>query len=175
MAAVLLYVCSTFVVWMCCLLTHSLVSSLGCPSSCDCLKNHAKCSQNGLVNIPKGIPPWIKDLDFQDNGISEIRPDDFKGLDNIEHLLCIGCSRRGFLKGLVASSPGRPCEKHRKRAETDLTPRLRLVRPRQAGALAWSSRGRRMMVCIEVKNRLYQTAGRAPDTSQALPWDYALS
>lgn len=71
---------------MCCLLTHSLVSSLGCPSSCSCLKNHAKCSDNGLINIPQGIPPWITDVDFQKNGISEIRPSDFKGLDNIEHL-----------------------------------------------------------------------------------------
>ncbi|RUS70224.1 hypothetical protein EGW08_022012 [Elysia chlorotica] len=86
MAAVLLYVCSTFVVWMCCLTTHSLADSLKCPSSCSCLKNHAKCSQTGLVNIPTGIPSWITDVDFQDNGITEIRPDDFKGLDNIEHL-----------------------------------------------------------------------------------------
>ncbi|KAH9508115.1 Slit 1 protein, partial [Bulinus truncatus] len=103
MAAVLLYVCSAFVVWVCCFQhTVHAADSVRCPSSCSCLGNNVDCSNTGLFNIPKNIPKWVTRLELQRNSINEIRPDDLKGLINLQYL---DLSNNGikFLNGSVFS------------------------------------------------------------------------
>lgn len=56
MAAVLLYVCSAFVVWM--YGTHfPLVQA-----ECESLGNSVDCSKAGLLNIPSGLAAWVTRL-----------------------------------------------------------------------------------------------------------------
>ncbi|XP_012942522.1 leucine-rich repeats and immunoglobulin-like domains protein 2 [Aplysia californica] len=86
MAAVLLSVCSAFVVWVCCSVQPVVAESVRCPSSCACLGNNVDCSNIGLINIPKDIPVWATRLELQSNGITEIRQDDLKGLPNLQYL-----------------------------------------------------------------------------------------
>jgi hypothetical protein len=59
MAAVLLYVCSAFVVWS--VLWPSTICAqayMMCPASCDCLGPLVECSEKGLVTVPPDLARW---------------------------------------------------------------------------------------------------------------------
>ncbi|CAL1531514.1 unnamed protein product [Lymnaea stagnalis] len=86
MAAVLLYVCSAFVVWVCCFQQPVQADSVRCPTSCNCLGNNVDCSNIGLLSIPKDIPGWVTRLELQSNRITEIRQEDLKGLHHLQYL-----------------------------------------------------------------------------------------
>ncbi|KAM9856028.1 biglycan b [Aulostomus maculatus] len=54
-----------------------------CPFGCHCRLRVVQCSDLGLTEVPKNIPPDTKFLDLQNNLISELRENDFKGLTNL--------------------------------------------------------------------------------------------
>jgi len=82
MAAVLMSG-TALIILVCCFL---LVDSQSCASSCSCLGSYVDCSNKGLINIPNDIPPWATKLHLQKNAITEIRPDDLKGLIELQEL-----------------------------------------------------------------------------------------
>ncbi|XP_012672146.1 biglycan b [Clupea harengus] len=54
-----------------------------CPFGCQCRLRVVQCSDLGLVEVPKSIPTDTKLLDLQNNRITEIKENDFKGLSNL--------------------------------------------------------------------------------------------
>ncbi|KAK7102709.1 biglycan-like [Littorina saxatilis] len=89
MAAVLLYVCSAFVVWAVLWPCFAALPNNGhCPTSCDCLGILIDCSKKGLVAVPEDLHlrSWGKQLELQSNGITALGQDDFKGLHKLEEL-----------------------------------------------------------------------------------------
>ncbi|KAL2104295.1 hypothetical protein ACEWY4_001163 [Coilia grayii] len=54
-----------------------------CPFGCQCRLRVVQCSDLGLVEVPKSIPVDTKLLDLQNNRITEIKENDFKGLSNL--------------------------------------------------------------------------------------------
>ncbi|XP_076469744.1 uncharacterized protein LOC143300070 [Babylonia areolata] len=86
MAAVLLYVCSAFVVWA--VLCPSSRAVLICPTSCTCFGGLIDCSKKGLLSVPSDLRhhDWVTRLELQSNGITALGPDDFKGLRKLEVL-----------------------------------------------------------------------------------------
>lgn len=54
-----------------------------CPFGCHCHLRVVQCSDLGLIEVPKNIPRDTKFLDLQNNRITEIKEDDFKGLTNL--------------------------------------------------------------------------------------------
>lgn len=89
MAAVLLSVSLAAVVWVCCFLlpvTADCENINKCACSCDCLGNNVDCSSKGFINIPPDVPKWAERLELQSNAITEIRPEDLKGLPNLKYL-----------------------------------------------------------------------------------------
>lgn len=57
-----------------------------CPSSCSCLGSVVDCSRRGLIDVPRDIPTWVTMLDLQNNDITSISEDAFKGLVSLETL-----------------------------------------------------------------------------------------
>ncbi|CAL9703114.1 unnamed protein product [Knipowitschia caucasica] len=54
-----------------------------CPFGCHCRLKVVQCSDLGLSEVPKNIPPDTKFLDLQNNRIRELKEDDFKGLTHL--------------------------------------------------------------------------------------------
>ncbi|XP_072512545.1 biglycan b isoform X1 [Salminus brasiliensis] len=54
-----------------------------CPFGCHCQLKVVQCSDLGLTEVPKNIPTETKLLDLQNNHISELKENDFKGLANL--------------------------------------------------------------------------------------------
>uniref|UniRef100_A0A9R1SQP6 Biglycan n=2 Tax=Cyprinus carpio TaxID=7962 RepID=A0A9R1SQP6_CYPCA len=54
-----------------------------CPFGCHCQLNVVQCSDLSLTAVPKEIPRDTKLLDLQNNRITELKENDFKGLTNI--------------------------------------------------------------------------------------------
>lgn len=54
-----------------------------CPFGCHCQLRVVQCSDLGLSEVPKNIPRDTKFLDLQNNQITELKEDDFKGLTNL--------------------------------------------------------------------------------------------
>ncbi|CAM4565303.1 unnamed protein product [Leuciscus chuanchicus] len=60
-----------------------------CPFRCQCHLRVAQCSDLGLKNVPEKIPLDTTLLDLQNNKISEIRENDFKGLKSLQTLIMV--------------------------------------------------------------------------------------
>ncbi|XP_076447859.1 uncharacterized protein LOC143284771 isoform X2 [Babylonia areolata] len=89
MAAVLLYVCSAFVVWAMLWPRYGAAQNYDdCPTSCACLGILIDCSERGLVEVPRDLHlrSWGTRLELQSNGITSLGDDDFKGLNMLEEL-----------------------------------------------------------------------------------------
>ncbi|XP_004070537.1 biglycan [Oryzias latipes] len=54
-----------------------------CPFGCHCQRKVVQCSDLGLTEVPRNIPPDTRFLDLQNNQISELRENDFKGLTDL--------------------------------------------------------------------------------------------
>uniref|UniRef100_A0A3Q3QP50 Biglycan n=1 Tax=Monopterus albus TaxID=43700 RepID=A0A3Q3QP50_MONAL len=54
-----------------------------CPFGCQCRLRVVQCSDLGMTEVPKNIPRDTKFLDLQNNHITELKEDDFKGLTNL--------------------------------------------------------------------------------------------
>ncbi|XP_027026278.2 biglycan b [Tachysurus fulvidraco] len=54
-----------------------------CPFGCQCHLKVVQCSDLGLVSVPENIPIDTKLLDLQNNHITELKENDFKGLSNL--------------------------------------------------------------------------------------------
>ncbi|KAI1890842.1 hypothetical protein AGOR_G00157770 [Albula goreensis] len=54
-----------------------------CPFGCHCQLRVVQCSDLGLTAVPKNIPSDTKLLDLQNNKITELKENDFKGLSNL--------------------------------------------------------------------------------------------
>ncbi|XP_028744427.1 biglycan [Peromyscus leucopus] len=60
-----------------------------CPFGCHCHLRVVQCSDLGLKTVPKEISPDTTLLDLQNNDISEIHKDDFKGLQHLYALVLV--------------------------------------------------------------------------------------
>ncbi|XP_026162388.1 asporin [Mastacembelus armatus] len=60
-----------------------------CPSGCHCSPRVVQCSDQGLISIPEKIPEDTVMIDLQNNDITEIKEDDFKGLQKLYGLFLI--------------------------------------------------------------------------------------
>uniref|UniRef100_A0A9L0SM77 Biglycan n=1 Tax=Equus caballus TaxID=9796 RepID=A0A9L0SM77_HORSE len=60
-----------------------------CPFGCHCHLRVVQCSDLGLKAVPKEISPDTTLLDLQNNEISELRKDDFKGLQHLYALVLV--------------------------------------------------------------------------------------
>ncbi|XP_060926360.1 asporin [Limanda limanda] len=60
-----------------------------CPASCHCSPRVMQCSDQGLISIPEKIPEDTVMIDLQNNDITEIKEDDFKGLNKLYGLFLI--------------------------------------------------------------------------------------
>ncbi|XP_067399286.1 biglycan [Emydura macquarii macquarii] len=60
-----------------------------CPFGCHCHLHVVQCSDLGLRSVPRDIGPDTKLLDLQNNQISELRQDDFKGLHHLYALVLV--------------------------------------------------------------------------------------
>lgn len=54
-----------------------------CPFGCHCRLRVVQCSDLGLTEVPTNIPQDTKFLDLQNNRITELKENDFKGLTNL--------------------------------------------------------------------------------------------
>ncbi|XP_037540032.1 biglycan b [Nematolebias whitei] len=54
-----------------------------CPFGCHCQLRIVQCSDLGLTEVPKNLPPDTKFLDLQNNRITELKEHDFRGLTNL--------------------------------------------------------------------------------------------
>ncbi|CAL8324107.1 unnamed protein product [Merluccius merluccius] len=61
----------------------------GCPFGCRCNMKVVQCSDLGLHYVPYEIPADTRLLDLQGNHITEIRENDFKGLNNLYALVLV--------------------------------------------------------------------------------------
>lgn len=60
-----------------------------CPFRCQCHLRVVQCSDIGLEQVPKDIPPDTTLLDLQNNKITEIKDNDFKTLKNLHALILV--------------------------------------------------------------------------------------
>nr|XP_032825676.1 biglycan [Petromyzon marinus]XP_032825677.1 biglycan [Petromyzon marinus]XP_032825678.1 biglycan [Petromyzon marinus]AAG40163.1 biglycan-like protein 2 [Petromyzon marinus] len=60
-----------------------------CPFGCQCSARVVQCSDLGLVSVPQAIPKDARLLDLQNNKITEIKQDDFKGLNKLYALYLV--------------------------------------------------------------------------------------
>ncbi|XP_041638593.1 asporin [Cheilinus undulatus] len=60
-----------------------------CPAGCRCLPRVVQCSDQGQISVPEKIPDDTVMLDLQNNDITEIKEDDFKGLHKLWGLFLI--------------------------------------------------------------------------------------
>ncbi|KAM4663172.1 biglycan [Discoglossus pictus] len=72
-----------------------------CPFGCHCHLRVIQCSDLGLTSVPKNIPKDTTLLDLQNNKITEIKKDDFKGLTHLYALVLVNnkiskCHEKAF-------------------------------------------------------------------------------
>nr|BAL40900.1 decorin variant 2B [Carassius auratus] len=60
-----------------------------CPFRCQCHLRVSQCSDLGLKNVPEKISLQTTLLDLQNNKISEIKENDFKGLKSLQTLILV--------------------------------------------------------------------------------------
>lgn len=60
-----------------------------CPFGCQCHLRVVQCSDLGLTSVPKNIPKDTTLLDLQNNKITELKKDDFKGLSSLYALVLV--------------------------------------------------------------------------------------
>ncbi|XP_018541926.1 asporin [Lates calcarifer] len=60
-----------------------------CPAGCHCSPGVVQCSDQGLISVPEKIPEDTVMMDLQNNDITEIKEDDFKGLHRLYGLFLI--------------------------------------------------------------------------------------
>ncbi|XP_038127950.1 asporin [Cyprinodon tularosa] len=60
-----------------------------CPAHCRCSSEVVQCSDQDLISVPKKIPEDTVMIDLQNNDITEIKEDDFKGLNRLYGLFLI--------------------------------------------------------------------------------------
>uniref|UniRef100_A0A803JHX6 Biglycan n=1 Tax=Xenopus tropicalis TaxID=8364 RepID=A0A803JHX6_XENTR len=60
-----------------------------CPFGCQCHLRVVQCSDLGLTSVPKNLPKDTTLLDLQNNKITEIKKEDFKGLTNLYALVIV--------------------------------------------------------------------------------------
>lgn len=60
-----------------------------CPFGCHCHLRVVQCSDLGLKAVPKDVSPDTTLLDLQNNDITELRKDDFKGLQHLYALVLV--------------------------------------------------------------------------------------
>ncbi|XP_073324944.1 asporin [Pagrus major] len=60
-----------------------------CPAGCRCSPGVVQCSDQGQISVPEKIPEDTLLLDLQNNDITEIKEDDFKGLNRLYGLFLI--------------------------------------------------------------------------------------
>ncbi|KAI3369759.1 hypothetical protein L3Q82_024586 [Scortum barcoo] len=60
-----------------------------CPAGCHCSPRVVQCSDQGQIAVPEKIPEDTVILDLQNNDITEIKEDDFKGLHRLHGLFLI--------------------------------------------------------------------------------------
>uniref|UniRef100_A0A5F4WEK9 Biglycan n=1 Tax=Callithrix jacchus TaxID=9483 RepID=A0A5F4WEK9_CALJA len=60
-----------------------------CPFGCHCHLRVVQCSDLGLKSVPREVSPDTTLLDLQSNHISELRKDDFKGLQHLYALVLV--------------------------------------------------------------------------------------
>ncbi|KAG8137959.1 hypothetical protein E2320_003895, partial [Naja naja] len=65
-----------------------------CPFRCQCHLRVVQCSDLGLKEVPKHLPPDTTLLDLQNNKITEIKDGDFKNLKDLHVFRAANVSRR---------------------------------------------------------------------------------
>uniref|UniRef100_A0A3Q3KSG8 LRRNT domain-containing protein n=2 Tax=Monopterus albus TaxID=43700 RepID=A0A3Q3KSG8_MONAL len=60
-----------------------------CPAGCRCSPKVVQCSDLGLISVPEKIPEDTIMIDLQNNDITDIKEDDFKGLHKLYGLFLI--------------------------------------------------------------------------------------
>ncbi|XP_068451958.1 asporin [Clinocottus analis] len=60
-----------------------------CPAGCTCSPRVVQCSDKGEISVPEKIPEDTVILDLQNNDITEIKENDFKGLNKLYGLFLI--------------------------------------------------------------------------------------
>ncbi|KAM9409178.1 asporin isoform 2-T2 [Pholidichthys leucotaenia] len=60
-----------------------------CPANCICSPRVVQCSDKGLISVPEKIPEDTVMIDLQNNDITDIKEDDFKGLSKLYGLFLI--------------------------------------------------------------------------------------
>ncbi|KAM4587623.1 asporin [Odontesthes bonariensis] len=60
-----------------------------CPANCRCSPRVVQCSDEGLISVPEKIPEDTVMIDLQNNDITDIKEDDFKGLSKLYGLFLI--------------------------------------------------------------------------------------
>ncbi|KAJ6651577.1 hypothetical protein lerEdw1_020817 [Lerista edwardsae] len=60
-----------------------------CPFRCQCYLRVVQCSDLGLEQVPKDLPPDTTLLDLQNNKITEIKDGDFKNLKDLHALILV--------------------------------------------------------------------------------------
>ncbi|XP_075881249.1 asporin [Nelusetta ayraudi] len=60
-----------------------------CPTGCQCSPRVVQCSDQALIAVPEKIPEDTVLIDLQNNDITEIKEDDFKGLSKLYGLFFI--------------------------------------------------------------------------------------
>ncbi|XP_063783706.1 decorin [Pseudophryne corroboree] len=74
-----------------------------CPFRCQCHLRVVQCSDIGLEQVPKNIPPDTTLLDLQNNKITEIKDDDFKQLKHLHALILVNNKIKSISPGAFAS------------------------------------------------------------------------
>ncbi|KAM9525022.1 asporin [Salvelinus alpinus] len=60
-----------------------------CPFGCQCSLRVVQCSDLGLLSVPENIPADTLMIDLQNNDITEVKEDDFKGINKIYALFLV--------------------------------------------------------------------------------------
>ncbi|XP_010873247.2 asporin [Esox lucius] len=60
-----------------------------CPVACHCLLRVVQCSDFGWLSVPEQIPSETLMIDLQNNDITEIKEDDFKGMNKLYALFLV--------------------------------------------------------------------------------------
>ncbi|XP_072257340.1 decorin [Pyxicephalus adspersus] len=74
-----------------------------CPFRCQCHLRVVQCSDIGLDQVPKNIPPDTTLLDLQNNKITEIKDDAFKNLKQLHALILVNNKIKSISPGAFAS------------------------------------------------------------------------
>ncbi|XP_061592024.1 biglycan b [Cololabis saira] len=150
-----------------------------CPFGCHCQLRIVQCSDLGLTEVPKNIPTDTKFLDLQNNRITELKENDFKGLTNLYALSVRNnmiakvhpktfaplkhMQKLYFSKNLMTTIP--------KNLPTSLV-ELRIHENRIKKVAAGSFSGLGNMNCIEMGANPIQNSGFEPGAFKGLKLNY---